>query len=76
MTFVIKNHLETMDNDELDSSPFLGRGFVGRKKDVEAYNYLLNKNTWFMTGGRLSQEKVSRAGIVAPKLREDRPCLS
>ena len=45
MTFVIKNHLETMDNDELDSSPLFGRGF-----DVEAYNYLLNKNTCFMTG--------------------------
>lgn len=45
MTFVIKNHLETMENDEIEDSPFFGRGF-----DVEAYNYLLNKNTCFMTG--------------------------
>ena len=45
MTFVIKNHLEKMENDEIEESPLFGRGF-----DVEAYNYLLNKNTCFMTG--------------------------
>lgn len=51
MTFVIKNHLETMKNDQTASSPLFNRAF-----DVEAYNYLINKNTCFITGDLVKQK--------------------
>ena len=59
MTFVIKETLENMDNDDLESSPLFGRAF-----DVEAYNYLLNRETCFMKGDLVKKKYLELENVL------------
>lgn len=59
MTFVIKNHLEEMENDEIESSPMFGRAF-----DQVAYNYLINRSTCFITGDLVKKRYLELQGVL------------
>lgn len=59
MTFVIKENLENMDNDDLESSPLFGRAF-----DVEAYNYILNRTTCFMQGDLVKKKYLELENVL------------
>ena len=59
MTFVIKNHLEEMENDEVESSPLFGRAF-----DQVAYNYLINRSTCFITGDLVKKKYLELQGVL------------
>ena len=63
MSFVIQESIEKIDANNSDH-PLLGNAF-----DLEAFTYMLNKNSCF-TSGELSRENFLKLQIVLNKLQE------